>query len=483
MVIWTLAKKELRLLARDRLSLLILVGMPLLFILLLGMLLGEGFGQKTEDSLRVSLVDLDTGLQDRHGFPGGPEDEGKWSSLVQRDLRETSRIRVELVPTEEDARRLCSEGKRPAVVVFRPTFSAQMARCSFLADGINPFYRDGVNLKDIHVDIITDPAQPIGASVINQVVQVTLMRVILPYMIGQAFEKLSSPEFMTLLLDSVPGARLLLPEQVRKALGPGIQKSLKGLFPRYNLTGKTWADLTKAQKTPTGAVASTSVYVEESGSGPIKRGAFIYQILVPSFTVLFTFCLVLPVGWLFVTERRQGTMQRLRAAPITRSQILLGKFLACYLISVVQGVILLLAGKVVFEMNWGPPDWPLWKQIVGLTPVILTTSVAAMGLALLVAVVARTEIQVALIGGLVVLLLGLISGCLIPRELLPESMVDLSHVTPHAWALDAYRQLLIRPEPGSTWTPSVFVLARSCGVLLAFGVGCTAAAWGLLRLE
>ena len=41
MAIWTLAKKEIRLLLRDRLSAIILLGMPLLFILILGLLLGE----------------------------------------------------------------------------------------------------------------------------------------------------------------------------------------------------------------------------------------------------------------------------------------------------------------------------------------------------------------------------------------------------------------------------------------------------------
>jgi hypothetical protein len=59
--IWALARKELRLLLRDRLAAGLLLGMPLLFILVLGLLLGEGFGQKTDDKLRISIVDLDRG--------------------------------------------------------------------------------------------------------------------------------------------------------------------------------------------------------------------------------------------------------------------------------------------------------------------------------------------------------------------------------------------------------------------------------------
>src|SRR5262245_29877482 len=63
MLVWSLAKKEFRLLLRDRISAVILVAMPLLFILLLGLLLGEGFGQKPDNRVRVSLVDLDLGYQ------------------------------------------------------------------------------------------------------------------------------------------------------------------------------------------------------------------------------------------------------------------------------------------------------------------------------------------------------------------------------------------------------------------------------------
>src|SRR2546430_17560130 len=61
MPIWTIAKKEARLLLRDPRAGFILLAMPFLFILVLGLSLGEGFGQKPDERLRVSLVDLDAG--------------------------------------------------------------------------------------------------------------------------------------------------------------------------------------------------------------------------------------------------------------------------------------------------------------------------------------------------------------------------------------------------------------------------------------
>src|SRR3954467_11638824 len=62
-MIWTLAKKDLRLLLRDRRAAIILLAMPFIFILILGLSLGEGFGQKPDDRLRVSLVDRDAGAR------------------------------------------------------------------------------------------------------------------------------------------------------------------------------------------------------------------------------------------------------------------------------------------------------------------------------------------------------------------------------------------------------------------------------------
>ena len=63
MVIWTLAKKDLRLLVRDARAMIILLAMPLIFILVLGVSLGDNFGQKSASGLRVTVLDLDKGVE------------------------------------------------------------------------------------------------------------------------------------------------------------------------------------------------------------------------------------------------------------------------------------------------------------------------------------------------------------------------------------------------------------------------------------
>jgi ABC-type multidrug transport system permease subunit len=148
----------------------------------------------------------------------------------------------------------------------------------------------------------------------------------------------------------------------------------------------------------------------------------------------------------------------------------MGKLLPCLLVSLAQGFFLLGAGYVLFGMTWGTrPEL--------LVPVVVCTSVAAVGLAVLVASVARTETQVAVYGTLLVLVMGGLGGSLMPRDLMPEQMKTASLVTPHAWALDAYNQLLASPNPNEQ------VVLTACGVLLAFGAVFTLLAWWRMDLE
>lgn len=538
----TLAAKDLRLLLRDPRSAVILLVTPLLLIVVMYFALGEGFGEKPDERLRVSVVNLDRGLPAKAPFP-----EKSWSEVVLDDLSATQDIRLELITDEAEARRLLAKSRRPAVIVFGPDFSARMHNCSFLTqpNSVNPLGRDGIAFDRLDLQLLTDKTQPVSASVIEQVAQVTLLRVVIPWMIGKAFARVGDAAFMELVADRLNGVKPIPPEvlaeldpvvqkllttltnhpefqalilkefrdakgsnfvkasqdalvisgrraefqsavhkafqnpklleamgkevafgevltpSVRKQVGPTVKRGVGDLFSNYNFESATWSDLVKSDARQ----ATTSNRTTLTTASDLRA-----PILVPSNSVMFAFFLVLNVGWLFVAERKHGTLVRLRAAPLTRGQILLGKLLPCLLVSLLQGFFLLGAGRLVLNMSWGArPEL--------LIPLVASTSVAAVGLSVLVASVARTETQVAVYGTLLVLLLGGISGSLLPRELMPEQMKAVSLVTPHAWALDAYSQLLASPNP------DVGAVGLSCAVLLAFGAAFTLLAWWRMDLE
>src|SRR6202007_1437132 len=102
----TLAAKDFRLLRRDYRSAIILLLTPLVFVAVLSLVVGQGFGQKPDNRLRVSVVNRDAGLPpDAGSFPGRP-----WSEVVLADLAGTADIRIEMIESRELAEQLVRDG-------------------------------------------------------------------------------------------------------------------------------------------------------------------------------------------------------------------------------------------------------------------------------------------------------------------------------------------------------------------------------------
>ena len=72
---------------------------------------------------------------------------------------------------------------------------------------------------------------------------------------------------------------------------------------------------------------------------------------------------------------------------------------------------------------------------------MLVFAFVAGGAAMLVGSVASNPSQAGALGPALGLLLALLGGAMVPSEVFPEAMRTLSHVTPHAWAMDAFRAL------------------------------------------
>ncbi len=479
----TVFRREFLALVRDRRTLITLLLLPFLCIVLLGILLGEGFGQKPDDLFRVSIVDLDR----RQGFDGLT-----WGERIRADLRECPDLKLELIEDREEAENLVRSHRRAAVILLGPNIGEKIDNCSFLSGGINPFHREGVHLDKIGVVVIKDPKQGLSAAVMEQVAQVSLMRVILPWMIGKAFEQLGNREFIDRLSQAAtvpvpPRFQFLLGKDsislkdliykvsegkentidtYREKIGEGIKKALTNQFSRYNLTGKTWASLVKAND-PTGAMGLEVSFLDSDGKGWLKRGAHRYQILVPSFLVLFLFFMGLPMSGTFVQERERRTWNRIRLAPVNLSAVLIGKTLPYLVLAITQGSVLLLLGGWLLGMSWGNPKSNLPTNLCWLGLMVTSSSIAAVGLGLLVATLARTMAQVSMWGLLPSLGLALLGGCIIPRELFPEDTRWISLLTPHGWALDGFRELLITTSPTDTNLNQVLTAS---GLLLGVGI-------------
>jgi len=490
LALWAIMAREVRGILRDRKTIVTMVVLPMACILVLGLLLGENFGRKSDDHFRISLVDLDQGK----GLENQP-----WGEWVRRDLRESPDLRIELIGSVEEAEELVASHRRAAVIVLGPELSEKINACSFLSGGINPFHRDGVDLQKIGVRVIKDPRQGISNAIIEQVAQVSMMRVVLPWMIGKAFAQLGDPEFIEIL---ATGAHVPVPPRLvwffrkeavtlkellvlasegkkesmdtyKKRIGEGIQRALASQFSRYNLTGKTWASLVKANM-ESGTTGVEESFQDQDGKGWLRRGAQRYQVLVPSYTVLFLFLVVMPVAGTFVLERQRGTWTRLVLSPIARWTIVLGKSIPFLLMSIFQGALLLILGKIVFGMSWGPDHWSIGTQAGFISLLLIATSISAVSIALFVGSFAQTMSQVSLWGIMPSLALALLGGCILPRELFPEQSRWISFLTPHGWALEGFRELL---DGTKTAEPSIGGILNSCLVLVLIGVFLWGISW------
>lgn len=195
----------------------------------------------------------------------------------------------------------------------------------------------------------------------------------------------------------------------------------------------------------------------------VKKNPDTFQQNVPGYTIYGIFWIVSLLAGSVLQEKREGTFRRLLVAPMNRAVMLAGKLVPYYIINLIQLAIMLGASSLLFGMSLG-------YSPAGLVVVSLVAAAAATGLGVLVSALARTEAQV---GGLTVLLLLTLSalgGCFVPRFIMPGWLRTIGLITPHAWALDAYQDLLVRGYGLLEVLPKVGALATFAGAFFVIGV-------------
>lgn len=216
-------------------------------------------------------------------------------------------------------------------------------------------------------------------------------------------------------------------------------------------------DLLGAQTTLVREVTS-----ETAGTGTTPSvGGFSQS--VPGMASMYVMFVVFPAAVAFMTERQQGTLQRLVTMPITRWQLLGGKLLARFLMGMLQYGIIFAFGYLVLGVRFGNDPLALL-----LTMVVFTLCITALTLAL--ATLLRSEAQAGAVTLLLTLTLAPLGGAWWPLEIVPSWMQTLGHVSPVAWAMDSYSSLIFYNGSLMTVLPYIGVLAAMAAIFFAFGV-------------
>lgn len=203
--------------------------------------------------------------------------------------------------------------------------------------------------------------------------------------------------------------------------------------------------------------------VVDSNSQTLPQG---FSYSAPTMLVLFVFLNALASGAVIIETRRLGIYERMAAAPVRRSTIVLGETLAYFTVALGQAALIVLIGAVVFGVSWGNP--------VAATSLVLLWALVGAGAGVLSGTLFRTPEQASAIGPPVGIALAMLGGCMWPLSIESSVMRQLGHLTPQAWAVDAWTDLMSR---GGTLAS----IAPKLGVLAAFAVGLLALSMTRLR--
>jgi ABC-2 type transport system permease protein len=211
-----------------------------------------------------------------------------------------------------------------------------------------------------------------------------------------------------------------------------------------------------------GSLASHSARVDvrtvraESTHNTLPEG---YSYSAPTQLVLFVFITSVASGAAIIETKRLGMYERMAAAPVRTSTIIMGEALTYLGLAVVQSVLIVVVGAVGFGVSWGNP-------VAAFALVVLWSLVGASA-GMLAGTVFRTPEQANAIGPSVGIALGMLGGCMWPLAIVSSTMRTVGHLTPQAWAVDAWTSLLARSGTIVSIGPQLAVLAAFAAGLLA----------------
>ena len=159
-------------------------------------------------------------------------------------------------------------------------------------------------------------------------------------------------------------------------------------------------------------------------------------------------------------EWERGNMELLFSTPVGRLEIVAGKLLPYLAIGVVQALLVLVVGTVVFDV-------PIRGSIALLAAGTLLFLAAALGQGLLISVMTRNQQVATQVGAVSSLLPGLLlSGFLFPIANMPIALQVISAVLPARYYLSLLRGVMLKAAPiGDLW-PDLAAMAAFATVTI-----------------
>jgi ABC-2 type transport system permease protein len=370
--------KELKVLWLDREALALLFAMPMFFILVMTFAL-EGVFQAGSKGHPIEILVVHKN--------GGPVADRAIADLKRTEGLNLIETYEGLPLTSDKAEQLVHKGVYPLALLFPEGYTEGILKSS-----------NDPQKEKVAVYLISDPAMNFQLlATVKGAIQGTIERQVLL-------------------------ARI--PQRLIERLGPlgGMEGQLENLMGDTSVSGHERSGVVFIHTFPKGFNVGRRPTATEQN--------------VPAYTIFGVFFIVLTLASSFLQEKKDGTFQRILAAPLSKTSLLIGKLLPYYLVNLVQIGLMFSIGVVVFGIKLG--------NLPALVIISFALAAAANGLGLLVAALGKTEAQVNGLSVLLAITLSALGGMMVPTFIMPDLMKTLSLFTPHAWALAGYHDIIIR---------------------------------------
>jgi ABC-2 type transport system permease protein len=404
-----LALKDLRLLLRDKMGFFFTLIFPLMYAVFFGLIMGGMNDEGGASAIPILVVD---------------EDRTAGSARFLERLKRTEGIGVEPAESLEAAVDQVARGRRAAYLRIAAGFGAASERI---------FWGEPQR-----IELGVDPSRSAEAGMLQGIV----MKVAFT-----GFQEIFSDR--QAMQRNTDLARAALAQATD--MDPASRSVMGGFFDSLDrVMGEVgappaWGGAEGSAGAADAAGAGAGWQPVEVVTRPITRSRSAGPRITNSFTISFPQAIVWGVmgaaaafGISMVSERTGGTLARLRVAPISRTHVLAGKALACFITIVTVATFLLAVAMLFFGVRPGLAALP------HLVVTVAAIGVAFVGIMMLLSVLGRSEAAAGGIGWAALVVMAMLGGGMIPLFLLKGWMRTLSHASPVKWAILSMEGVLWR---------------------------------------
>lgn len=420
----TLAMKDLRLLVRDRAGLFFIVGFPVIMGIGFGFI-GSSFkpGEPSATRLKIALID---------------DDQSEMSRLFIDTLADLGNLDFQPLPLAE-ATNLVRKGKLAGFIKipagFGETAGIMWAHAPIVEVGMDPSRGAAAGLLQGRI------MQAMGRLVQHRFTDTEGMR----RQLADTSAQLDSDS------DLPAGRRMLL-----KGFLGTVDVFLGSMGEFMNSTG----DDGEGVGGPTMELARVEMVdvlrKKSEQSELLGKLRSDWDISFPAAIMWGVMACVAGFAISLVKERSDGTYLRLRIAPITRSHILGGKAVGCF-IAVIAVIGAMMTLGLILGIQLASPAL--------LAIAALSIAIGFTGLMMLMSVVGNTEAAISGAAWGSIVIMCMFGGGMMPLAFLPSFMQTVSHFSPVKWGILALEGAIWRD-----FSPSEMVLP--CAILLGMGAIC-----------